>query len=178
MSSEVALEFRRVNVFSAIARLLAPWLLGLFLLVSGSALLVLRGVARGRGDSTLRMAVIILGVMMPLGITYAYTRSRHFRGEMLCRVIPPRSMIGAINGRTFSGIVAMAPLHLADRRLFITDEGTERALSGNVDKVVIGTCGKRWCSFVEFTAGSEVRRVQAVGRLPKEIANDLEHAAD
>lgn len=178
MSSEVVLEFRRVNVFSAIAWLLAPWLLVLFGLALGTALLVMRGVARGHGDSTLRITVIILGVMMPCGIVYAYTRSPRVRGVMLCRVISPRSMIGEIDGRTFAGITARAPLHLFDGRLFITDDGTERALAGKVDKVVIGTCGKRWCSFVEFTAGSETRRVQAAGRLPREIADVVEHAVD
>ena len=177
MSSEVSLEFRRVNVLTAIAWLLGPWVLVLFAFVSMSGLLLLRGNVRGRGDFTLTVIVLCAVVVVPAIAVYVFA-PRKFRGVRLCRVVPPRSMIGAVNGRTFAGIVATAPLHLCDRELLITDRGHERALSGKVGEVVIGTCGKRWCSFVEFTGGGETRRVQARGRLPKEIVNDLEYAAD
>lgn len=178
MSSEVSLEFRRVNLLRALAWLLWPPALVLLMYASGSALLLLRGNARGRGDFTLTVIVLGAAIGLPAMLVYAYTRSRHFRGVRLCRVVPPRSMIGAVNGRTFAGLAATSPLHLYDGRLFITDHGHERALSGKIDKVVIGTCGKRWCSFVEFTGGGETRRVQALGRLRREIVSDLENAAD
>lgn len=166
---DAPIGLRPVRFFSAAAWLVGPFLAGCTIVGPLFALLWLRARDRGQEDFA---AVLVVAALVGLAVWLTWTlfwRLHESRGNRVCLVVPPRSLVPDEAGSpsaSFPGLLATAPMRLERGQLILRDQGRDFALSGAIDRVMIGVWCGRWCCYAEFVRNGEVKRRQALGILP------------